>query len=306
VIDLSDFAFVLVATGSGMSADAGLMTYDDVEKSGQNYRDLSSTTLLAKAPQQFAAWAERCVQVYRAAPMHDGYALLTSMSASCAADPRNAQLCADLHNAMASSSRAAQLDAARLPGRVFFATTNVDSMFRRAGVDAVDLCELHGSYERWQCSGLAIPSDGLAPFVHFGAVCCADTWALDDDWRPTGTLPLCKWCGVRPARPAVYHFGDGQFVGAANEANFVCWVEAVCKLRLPVLLLEIGVGLRLPRLRRVMGDIRGAVGDAATHIRVNPKDESPEPGVRHVQQTALSALTALLQSCSSTPHSQSS
>lgn len=303
MIDLSDFAFVLVATGSGMSADAGLLTYDDVEKSGRDYRDLSSTTLLAKSPDAFAAWADRCVAAYRGAEPHAGYSLLTSHL--LAADPRDAQLCSDLHAAMASCSRAAQLDASRLPGRVFFATTNVDSMFRRAGVDDVNLCELHGNYERWQCSGLAIPADGLPPFVQFSTVCRADTWTLDADWQPTGALPLCKWCGVRPARPAVYHFGDGQFVGAANEANFVCWVEAVCKLRWPVLLLEIGVGLRLPRLRRVLADIRAALPGLATHIRINPREEIAEPGVRHVQDAALSALSALLQSSSPTPQSPS-
>lgn len=287
-----EYAFVLVCTGSGMSADSGLATYDDVESKGIDYRDLSSTAMLAKSPAVFAKWADRCVEAYRAATPHEGYALLRRLQEELQLSPRNAELCRVLHDEMNKGSRTELLDATNMPGRVFFATTNVDSMFRRAGLEHV--CELHGSYERWQCSGLALPEDGLAPFVKFGRVCRAETWPLNDDWQPTGALPMCRWCGKRPARPAVYHFGDAQFVSDVQaEATFVCFAEAVAKLQLPVLLIEVGVGLRLPRLRRVLADIRAA-NTGAVHVRVNPREEAGEAGVRHMRDTAVNALRTLL------------
>jgi NAD-dependent SIR2 family protein deacetylase len=290
-------AFVIVGAGAGMSADSGIQTYQQVDDSeflttrNLSYRDVSSIDLLAKNPALFAEWAERCIEKFRASEPHNGYALLNQLQQYMSNDSRNAELCAALHGAMRNGARSAELDATRMPGRMLVVTTNVDSMFRRAGLH--DVVELHGAYERWQCSALCLPEDNAPPYAKFGKVCTKQTWQLDSAWQPTGALPPCRHCAKRPARPAVYNFGDSHFVGdAVDEANLVCFVEAVRALQLPVVLLEIGVGQRLPRIRRIFGDLHS---DAVMHIRLNPDEREPdEPGVVRVRANAVDALTQML------------
>lgn len=290
-------AFVIVGAGAGMSADSGIQTYQQVDDSdfltsrGLSYRDVSSIDLLAKKPALLAQWAERCIEKFRASEPHNGYTLLSELQQHLSNDARNAELCDALHGAMRNGARSAELDPTRMPGRMLTVTTNVDSMFRRAGLR--DVVELHGAYERWQCSALNLPEDNAPPYARFGKVCSKQTWQLDNAWQPTGALPPCQHCAKRPARPAVYNFGDSHFVGdAVDEANLVCFVEAVGALRLPVVLLEIGVGQRLPRIRRIFGDMHS---DKVTHIRLNPDErETDEPGVMRVRANAADALAQLL------------
>lgn len=297
-------AFVIVGAGAGMSADSGVQTYQQVDDSdfltsrNLSYRDVSSIDLLAKNPTLFAQWAERCIEKFRSSEPHNGYTLLRDLQQHMNNEPRNAELCEALHRAMRNGVRSSALDPTRMPGRMLVVTTNVDNMFRRAGLR--DVVELHGAYERWQCSALNLPEDNAPPYARFGKVCTKQTWSLDSTWQPTGALPLCSFCSKRPARPAVYNFGDSHFVGdTVDEANLVCFVEAMEALQLPVVLLEIGVGQRLPRIRRVFGDLRsnGNNNTHVTHIRINPDEREPdEPGVIRVRANAVDALSTMLSS----------
>jgi hypothetical protein len=63
-----------------MSVDSGLLSYGQVDDSeflkskGLSYRDVSCTDLLVKDADLFYEWAFRCVETYRSAEPHQGYA----------------------------------------------------------------------------------------------------------------------------------------------------------------------------------------------------------------------------------------
>lgn len=152
---------------------------------GLSYRDVSSPDLLATNAVLFNAWTEKCIATYRAATPHEGYAALLRLRDAMNRDPSNAALVAELHAAMRDGVRAADLPRDALPGRMFVATTNVDSMFLKAGFDECDVYHMHGRYERVQCSAL---HDGSASsWRRFDAAPCRnETWLLDAAWKPTG------------------------------------------------------------------------------------------------------------------------
>ena len=99
-------------------------------------------------------------------------------------------------------------------------------------------------------------------------------------------------------------FGDTLFLSAPDgqEAKFLCWRDGVQRLlrtrgdaRLVVL--EIGVGLRLPRLRVVSREICRAVGaDCALRVarfRINDAAETPDADDADVRLISLGACDAL-------------
>ena len=144
-----------------------------------------------------------------------------------------------------------ELDENNLPQRTFIFTTNVDSMFDRCHFSSV--YNVHGTYEQWQCSGLNLDSNSWKKFDN--KPCCSKTWFLEKNSAlDVEQPPTCVFCGVRPARPAVYMFGDTLFCEhKSNAANFSCFKEAVAMMcqqdvDISVVLLEIGAGIRLPRV----------------------------------------------------------
>ena len=114
-------------------------------------------------------------------------------------DPSNAALVAELRAAMRDAGMRATelpLDDSELPTRMFITTTNVDSMFLKAGFEERDVFHMHGRYERMQCSAL---HDGSSSWRRFDAAPCRkETWLLDADWEPTGgSCVRCLFCVLR-------------------------------------------------------------------------------------------------------------
>ena len=73
---------LLIAAGAGFSADSGLPVYDSIAADpsyaamGITYSDLCSPLLMAEKPELFYGFWGTCSNLYRAAPLHAGYALL--------------------------------------------------------------------------------------------------------------------------------------------------------------------------------------------------------------------------------------
>lgn len=100
----------------------------------------------------------------------------------------------------------------------------------------------------------------------------------------------------------MYLFGDSVFLGPTQEeAQFLCWRDGVQRLLRStsdtrLIVLEIGVGLRLPRLRVVSREIRHAVGQCASQVlrfRINDAVETPNANDADVRLISLGACDAL-------------
>jgi hypothetical protein len=188
----------------------------------------------------------------------------------------NDEWCDKLHRAMLTSGRRTTDDGVNnsaLPGRTFVYTTNVDSMFNRCQFRSV--YNVHGRYETWQCSGRALDTTSWRKFEK---PCSEETWllpkSLTDNDNDQRQLRQCRHCQQRPSRPAVYMFGDTLHCEERLErAQWTCFADALATLardnndQMRVVLLEIGVGTRLPKIRKTFGELSAQLGDKATHIR---------------------------------------
>ena len=304
--------FVVVAAGAGMSVDCGLLAYAQADKhellvrENVSYRDAASTNTLARNPLLYWRWTKACVDAYESAAPHDGYEALLRLANEMDKRDDAESILASLRSLMRQRAVRTLPDNDRdlLASRLFVASTNVDSMFRRAGIVSSALFELHGAYRRFQCSGLRSEADRAStPLPLFGSPCSDQTWPLDGEMRAAidraaggGAVPLCRHCGKCPARPAIYHFGDSQFRNDVDgEARFMALQSALAASQLEhVVLLEIGVGQRLPRLRRAFADLRSALGERCKHFRVNPQSESTERDVVVVPRGAKDTLVAAI------------
>jgi len=208
---------------------------------------------------------------------------------------------------------------APLPGPCFVYSTNVDGFFGRAGFSKEEICNTHGTYLKWQCSGIPKVKH---PFKLFDKPCTNDVWEVPDDFEfevdipnmsaPAGppkkassqpcwssNHPSCPHCG-QLARPNVYKFGDQCYIeNKVEEANCANWGHAVenilkSKNQLSVVMLEIGVGKRLPKLRvrfeRMLNSLK--ITNNAVIVRINPEITKGDMG-QGVIPIASGALDAL-------------
>jgi len=166
---ISGASFLLIAAGAGFSADAGLPVYADIARCeayrqrGLEYDDVCRARWQTEDPALFFGFWGHCLNAYRRAEPHEGYAILrrwceraatTRATPSCAAVAA-ASSAADGAGAGAAAAAAA---AAAWPPAHYVYTSNVDGLFARAGFDAGALHELHGSVERW----VELPAGGAA------------------------------------------------------------------------------------------------------------------------------------------------
>jgi hypothetical protein len=98
-------------------------------------------------------------------------------------------------------------------------------------------------------------------------------------------------------------FGDSQFAQSSfEEAKWRCYCEAIKSIlnqdpTTSVVFLEVGVGLRLPRLRKALKEIQQDIPEnQCTYARINPAQESIDKSDRNVifiHQGCKDALTKL-------------
>ena len=218
---------------------------------------------------------------------HEGYQILKKWRdyflTKSLADPQMSAHLKDLNEQIINGPRTLPLSVALPTGPVFVYSTNVDRFFLRAGFDDAEVLETHGNYEEFQCSGLKREREGNLPSYRiFDRPCCTQTWKLPEDFDfgvdassfTAQNFPLCPSCGML-ARPRVYMFGDSMFLPPAQEDVFFNCMLAVSSLlkgnpSLSLALLEVGVGLRLPKIRKCFEGLLHRFPSQVSIIRINP------------------------------------
>lgn len=214
---LSQAEVLMIHTGAGMSADSGLPVYRGENGAwGQlegelkgDIRDIMTPQFIAENPiymwKRFARGRKR-EHLY---PPHQGYYILKEWITHFGLE-------------------------------YFCVTSNVDSMFQKAGFAENQILEIHGSGAYQQCT---LP-------------CREKIWENKPQFDPeshqlgTDDLPHCPYCGAL-ARPNVLIFQDSTFVRKRlieQKAAYDNFLEQHKGRN--TLIIEIGVGVKIKTIRR--------------------------------------------------------
>lgn len=246
---------LLIGAGAGMSADSGIPVYR-----GPHGRYTDPTALSDANADTFAvdpeaaAEKQRCryAQVLAATP-HDGY---------------------DIVNRWRT----------RLAHGAFVYTSNVDSMFLRAGFPEVTLYEVHGALARSQC---------LTP---------CGTASVFPTPPPQQQSATCPACGAI-ARPNVLLFGDYAFHDGYREQQweqFARWSDTLPE-QARVVILELGAGTDVATVRNKCEAL--SAGCDWPLIRINPHESDlPDHCAPASLGLPLGALEALRRLDERLPH----
>lgn len=262
---LASSSYLLLTSGAGMGADAGLSTFASmvplVLEGGESvsYTELCQPKWLKQDPEVFYGFFGSNFNLYRGTPLHEGYEIVRRWSSELFPDP-------------GTRTKGGTGGEAETPPKCFVVTSNVDGHYRRAGFSHVR--ELHGSYDKWQCSTPCKQATWKVPLdfvfeVDKECVRARDragmgrklfTKYIKREYQKhngfVSNHPRCPHCGA-PSRPSILMFGDGQFVIRREEdARWQAWRNAMLEdlkqhqdKRLVVL--EIGAGVRITRVRNL-------------------------------------------------------
>lgn len=255
---------LLIGAGAGMGVDSGLpdfrgdhgfwRAYPPYQKLDLNFMQLANPRWFLNDPALAWGFYGHRLHLYRATQPHQGFHILLSW-------------------------------ARRMKQGAFVFTSNVDGHFQRAGFDAGQVMEVHGSVHWMQC--LRDCGAGIFP---------ADSVRVSIDqttMRALEPLPACPACGAL-ARPNVLMFGDGEWDGArsaAQEARMHAWLQTVRGARLVIV--ECGAGTAVPTVRFFCEEI--AAEHAALLIRINLREPFVPEGHLSLASGALAALQAIDQ-----------
>ncbi len=168
-------------------------------------------------------------------------------------------------------------------GNAFVYTSNVDGHFQKAGLDASQVYECHGSINHLQCS----------------TPCCERIWTADlgaiaideTELKAKEPLPYCPECGTI-ARPNILMFGDWHWISQRTDRQaqrFQQWLEPNRHQRIAIV--EIGAGEAVPTVRMACEHV--ARLSNAMLIRINPRDTRAPNGTCIIAETGLVALQQL-------------
>jgi len=298
--------FLLIAGGAGLSSDSGLCTFQEMTAKLQqtlrtelSYDQAAGSDMMCKDPAVFYGFWFQSMHTYAAAQPHEGYKILREwcQDVTCRAKSR-----------MGSGTRALSNCEPH-----FSITSNIDCFFQRSGIaGSGSLAQIHGCIQQWQCGG--VPSGKKYPL--FIKDRCSDT--LYEAPRPEGCQenlmpyqyppPQCPKCSEGWLRPHVYLFGDGKrFIeddDTIGTEAFSKWktdivLNLATSTNLHLTILEIGCGLRVPRIRKLCEELLMECPKGQCDlVRINPEFErqpllaSPTVSIR---RTALEALKAIHQ-----------
>jgi malate/lactate dehydrogenase/NAD-dependent SIR2 family protein deacetylase len=166
-----------------------------------------------------------------------------------------------------ATQRLAQWLLARAADTWFVETSNVDGQLRRAGVERV--FERHGTLFDVQCTACAAPAE-RRPLEWF------DSLQLDADAMlvPNACVPRCQQCGSVQRIATALAVDSAPFNKALQREQRErrdAFVQSFLAAPLGVLL-EIGVGTAMPKLRQraaALKTARRGLGRRTVHIRVN-------------------------------------
>ena len=252
---------LLIGAGAGMGVDSGLpdfrgnegfwKAYPPFAKLGLGFTSLANPRWFDEDPALAWGFYGHRLELYRATVPHTGFTRLRDYAAT-------------------------------LPIGAFVMTSNVDGQFQKAGFDAAQVCEAHGSIHHAQCVGA-----------------CADIWDCRDTvrvdpetMRAAEPWPRCPRCGGL-ARPNILMFGDGAWRSertSEQEERLSAWLDPMRSKRLVII--ELGAGSAVPTVRRFCEAV--ARGYRAPLVRINPREPEGPPGTYAFTDGAAVTLEALL------------
>ncbi|GAA5161202.1 SIR2 family NAD-dependent protein deacylase [Viridibacterium curvum] len=248
---------LIIAAGAGMGVDSGLPdfrgpngfwnAYPALGRARIPFEAIASPAYFESDPALAWGFYGHRLNLYRATVPHDGFAILRDI-------------------------------ASHLEHGAFVFTSNVDGQFQKAGFNAQQIVEIHGSIHHLQCQ----------------RGCNARIWSAahfkpevdEDACHLRNAAPRCPDCGAI-ARPNILMFGDGDWLADRTQAQqweFLAWRA---QLRSPVVI-ELGAGTRVPTVRHFSEHQRCAL------IRINKTEWHVPAGMGvSVADGALSALQGI-------------
>lgn len=241
---------VFVGAGAGMSADSGIAVYRGADGRYTSPKALAQASADAyhhDAAGAAEAYRTRYAEVLAATP-HLGYDILEQWRRS-------------------------------KPYGAFVYTSNIDSMFSRAGFPDAAIYEVHGALRRSQC-----------------LFACNNPTPVFDTTPPDEGPATCPHC-EGPARPNVMMFGDYQFHDGHRVTQwdaFAQWSDALPS-GAQVVIVEIGAGVDVATVRGKCESLSTACGWPL--VRINPVEHHLPvhcaPGSVAVTLGALEALARI-------------
>ncbi|KAI9021235.1 DHS-like NAD/FAD-binding domain-containing protein [Hyaloraphidium curvatum] len=160
----------------------------------------------------------------------------------------------------------------------FVYTTQIEGLFRRAGLPAENILEIHGSINHLACldknctSGVTRVSDSVGrEDGRLGVKVDRETMLAD-----VKTIPRCTSCGSI-MRPNILMLGDSEFKTARVDVQkdrfdaHLRELTAVMENEPPrIVVIEVGAGLTNPVLRNVSESLVRSAHGAGFLIRINP------------------------------------
>ena len=293
------------------SASEGLVFFE--RNPHLTYRDLAAPDLLVTNPQRYYAWCAATIDQYRHTEPHLGYAILLSWCRELFSDTEASRALrhrmGGQQQQQPSPATSLQQGFFILTTNVdgFFERSGfpAESLCETHGSYWRWQCGGLRRSPDLSCSD-------LPPFVRFEKPCTTRVWRWTDEHRIEYSLddmeapahrthrapgsavcsfvynhPNCPGCGL-PARPNVYQFGDCCYLpDEAQEGNLANWCHsverelasssetaAVSPSAPKLVMLEFGVGLRVPKIRVHFERISQRHPHAAVLIRINPEASS--------------------------------
>ncbi|HSY18238.1 MAG TPA: Sir2 family NAD-dependent protein deacetylase [Candidatus Acidoferrales bacterium] len=255
---------LLICAGAGMGVDSGLpdfrgnagfwKAYPVVARLGLSFSELANPAWFKEDPHLAWAFYGHRLQLYRETKPHEGFAILQNWAKS------------------------------KKDGYFVF-TSNVDGQFQKAGFDAEQIVECHGSIHHCQCANY----------------CRNDIWPAKDaavrvdmtTFRAEDPLPQCPRCGGM-ARPNILMFNDFDWVherSAEQQKRFVQWQRRLEGHAAKIAVIEMGAGAAIPSVRHESERMVKRPG--RTLIRINPREPEVPAGQFGLAMGALAGIREL-------------
>lgn len=162
-------------------------------------------------------------------------------------------------------------------------TSNVDGQFQKAGFDASQVCECHGSIHHLQT---LYPEHGAPILSAEGVVVDVDEKTV----RARHPLPRHPKT-QRLLRPNILMFGDGHWQSQRTDRQHRRLHDWYQHCPGPLVVIEIGAGTSIPSVRHHCEQV------AAAHrghlIRINPRESFGPAGTLSLPMGGLAALQAI-------------
>lgn len=252
---------LVIAAGAGMGVDSGLpdfrgdegfwRAYPPFKERGLRFVELANPRWFATDPELAWGFYGHRLNLYRTTVPHEGFGVLRRW-----------------------------VD--RLPLGAFVFTSNVDGQFQKAGFDAEQIFEVHGSIHHLQ----SVTRGGPSGVWSAGSV----KIEIDEStFRARQPLPRCPGSECL-ARPNVLMFGDSGWDSSRadeQERRYLRWRQRASKARLVVV--ELGAGTAVPTVRYESEQAADVL------IRINPREPMVPAGGIAVPLGAREALKRLGQ-----------